>query len=65
MVDPNRCRVSVSRALLDAAVAEAGRLALFPGDALRTTKESFVRHTARRMRDLLPEDLALIDRIGG
>ncbi len=57
-------RVFPPDALLGAALEEARRLALLPVDAFRTTKQALTADTARRMRGLFTEDLALVDSIG-
>jgi len=48
----------------DAALEEARQLAQLPVQAFRTTKQALTAETVRRMRSLLAEDLALVDRIG-
>jgi len=57
-------RVFPPDALLDAALEEARQLAQLPVQAFRTTKQALTAETVRRMRSLLAEDLALVDRIG-
>lgn len=57
-------RVFPPDTLLDAALEEARRLSQLPVHAFRTTKQALTAETERRMRGLLPADLALVDRIG-